>query len=445
MSDLVNVLDGVRRSTLNALRVRRGSPPPRSRLAPAPTRVPDPEWTTPDPRPLPEAGTVVGRVGFDDTRTLPPGFATLTVHRHGEDGFRLTGFAPGVRIFGSEPTDNATVARYAPARLSADELVEHHSAARPVEIIADFNTWSRGHGRNALRSWLNEVRIRQPDLHLIIADSTNLAIPWEAFRLAEPPHPGDALAAGWLGAVLPVTRWTPSFAEKVDRAAGSLNSRPACEGGVVGYFARDLRSTVVDRQILKGFLAGEPHEDGDAFIAALRTSVPPGGKPPAMVYVGAHYQHDDDPTRRFIGPFQLARMNFYEELPLISDGRTIIFLNVCRSAEMSTVPGRGDDSLYGMPDFFLRKGAAGLIGTTSKVGAGTAPDVLADLLREAADAPQTPIPQLLRRLRERADKDAGPLVDQKDRALVWRWIDTFNYVYYGHPLATFRLVSQHGP
>ncbi|WP_101836045.1 hypothetical protein [Frankia canadensis] len=388
----------------------------------------------------------MGRASLDDSHCLPARFVTIKVHQDSPTGFRIEGFEGGARTFGGQPSDGAVVAGYDPRRLRlrVEDLQERYSAIQPVEFIEDFNMWSLGNRRNALRRWLNDLRLRHSDLHVIIEDGTNLAIPWEAFRLQQPPDHGDLPCAGWLGAVLPVTRWTPWFGEYV--GPSDLDQTIACEGGAIGYFERGLDSGGADLASLGDFLAGTPHVDENAFVAALGEPVPPGEKRPAMVYVGAHSEAGDDRARTSVGPFRLKTMMLYQDLPRISGGQTIVFVNACNSAEMFTVGHFGDDSLYGLPDFFLRMGAVGMIGTTSAIGVETAPLVLAEILRAAADDPQAPIPQLLSRLRAQADLALGPPpYTNRDIELAWRWIDTFNYVYYGHPLATLRLVSQRVP
>ncbi len=386
--------------------------------------------------PLPEApaGTIPGQAGptepavLDPATRRPPHLVEIKVHRDGS-GFRTEGWDEGKRIFGDRADDGSVVKAYDGARfqLTLDRLEKRVGADKPRKILAELNAWSTGLVRFA--RWLNSMRAHHgADLQLLFTDTTGFDINWEAFRLDDSEPDSD----GWLGSLVPISRWTQprrGVAEPpVDVAAD-------CEGGAICYVDPDYRDNAIAGQRLAAFMnEKEPYTVGPLFVAALDS---PRTPLPAVVYIGAHGNGERSLENK-LGELILGEaMLEYRSLALLGAGRTLVFLNTCNSAVIFEIPDYGNGFQYGFPEYFLSCRAAGVIGTTMSVGS-TAPWVLETFVEEATRAPGTPIPELLRRVRAQADQD---LEASKTGERYWRWLETFNYVYYGNPNATLRLVE----
>jgi hypothetical protein len=121
-------------------------------------------------------------------------------------------------------------------------------------------------------------------------------------------------------------------------------------------------------------------------------------------------------------------------------------MNTCHSGRLQQ-----DDSLYifdpnpetgkyypmGFSTFFLKKGAAGVIGTLCKVADKYAAIVSRNFFEEYKENPHLSVATILKNLRLKAiQKYQSEKNDDNKLSMIF----TFMYIYYGNPMATLNII-----
>jgi CHAT domain len=314
------------------------------------------------------------------------------------------------------------------------------------------NWWS---GMSPLSRWMGDLVDAGDDSALIIWDETDYEIPWELFYRDPRTYAGTCLGReGWLGALIPVIRWTsaPSTAPPWQYTAVARQ----CDGPLL---------------IAEGVTTG--HAEADPFdglpvlarFSGLLDMLVDLGKDDLGTFgLAIVHGHGDYATNA--GEFTLdgVPLNELDEYPMgaLTKCGALVLLNVCASGRPSAsnrpVP-------HSFVEVFLRSGAGGVIATSADVDLNQRHDFVIRFVNGALGADLS-IAEALRSLRAgQADKARKILAkrilaDQERRkpltkrtmtdetleALdkqienVYKWFFAeFAYLYYGHVSTRLRV------
>lgn len=322
----------------------------------------------------------------------------------------------------------------------------------PAKFVNDMGTWS--YEKSELTRWLDHRRDAHPDnLELVVWDNTGYRIPWELLWLPALQETGRL--AGYLGALLPVTRWLPMRPWWPELVRPYTNSAPyQASGPVLAYIASDMER---DKELLRPFLtdADDATSMDDLFqiLAGEPTAL-------ALVYVACHGEFGDDPGDCVLGGFPLGGVTHYnDDLPRLRSQPVLVFLNGCRTGSIGVDKDKyNDGALRGFAEVFLRCGAAGVLATTGAVGkeeAGTLamtligrldenPDLtVADAVRQLRDGVAEPVLMLVNLLRSRGTDMSEDERDEKERELL-KHLYPFMYIHFGSPRLVMSLTRTGG-
>ncbi|MGW5416927.1 CHAT domain-containing protein [Actinomadura geliboluensis] len=361
---------------------------------------------------------------------LPPGTARLRVDRTTIDGQQLFALT-GTCCCGIELPYTATRAHSRPGRLSIGTLISGHAGGEsPAATYLRLQSWSRT--KVELQAWLSQLRrAHDEDLHLIIWDDTDFDIPWELLWTS-PPDLGDDLDDGWLGALLPISRWTTI---RTTRDLGP-ERRPehSCSGQVLTYIDTTMER---DKKLFVD-LAISSADTIDALVSQLEQ---PGAPTYGLVYVAAHGDHQAKGSQSWAAGLTVQDIDA-RRFRRIERQTPLVFFNVCQSARLDFDPELNDDTLRGFAEIFLRAGAPGFIGCLGYVSKDSGYDVAETLLAEFSGGTDQSVAALLRDYRRRiVGRSPQPVRATDDETapqllpLFW----AFMYVYYGNPATMVRL------
>jgi hypothetical protein len=314
----------------------------------------------------------------------------------------------------------------------------------PREFLNRMKDWSDQKGE--LTRALYELRCAHENLELVVLDEAQNRIPWELLWLpAWPGKPGPE--PGFLGAVLPVTRWIVphgAFPEVMRPFGNTVPYRGT--GPVLAAVATDMAP---DEAMLREHFAVYPRS-GDPTIASVEAlfdnlTTEPG--PFAIVYVAAHGTFSNSPEEFELGGFSLSDTSWYDgNLPSIRDHATLIFLNSCVSGLLGLdIRQYNDGALRGFVEVFLRSGAAGVLATTGAIGKDEARRLADDLFKRLKADPELSVSEGVRQIRAELLTLVRPNprwfrsnLSEVDQDAVNRTLlpllYPFMYVYFGSPL-----------
>lgn len=372
---------------------------------------------------------------IDPSVELPAYTALMHIRKVDSDQFQITGYGYlGERLrtspMGWEP-------------ISVADSIEGTVKESLETIILRVKAFS-SHGPIKLLDWIKFLSgSYQEQFCLIIADHTNLQIPWEMLSIDDEKY---------LGALARVVRWIP---------AQSYQLMPLLkvheithEGSVVAYLDEielGTEQTRVEKDVLQT-VHGNVYEEFDEFRQHL--SQPLDGT--ALIYLGCHgFRNTDRGTA--VGP-RRDRANLLTHLTLqIIEQRIssqpIMFVNACDSGLVTHVMNAG--KFIGLAETALARFASGYLGTLGPVGSASAAKIAERLFQVATSHPEgAPIAEILRQLRtEAADAlrqfqkaaqntaTADATYQETKRVLEAHFLYTFMYVYYGNPLSRLKLTS----
>ncbi|WP_019499171.1 CHAT domain-containing protein [Pseudanabaena sp. PCC 6802] len=273
-----------------------------------------------------------------------------------------------------------------------------------------------------LRRWLNQIRKEFKNCYLIVYDTTSVEILWEMIDLTP-----DDEETNYAGAVIRIARWKEIikgdsfiFLEPQEIAAG---------GEITAYLNNAELPTLDEEDELKKLKAKiYLHSQISEFCDRLKCKTTPVN----LAYIAAHGYYED--IAFGCSEYKVSRLDLLKEsLSAILNGKGIVFMNACHTAQAQPneiVPGT---YRYDFIDLFFNKGANGVIGTVSAVGTDTAKRIGCQFLQKCQDREVPPVAEVLRQIR--ADAVNRWKQDNNHGALVY----AFMYVYYGNPLAVLRL------
>jgi hypothetical protein len=339
----------------------------------------------------------------------------LQVHRDA-DGFRVSGAHREIELVSTGGS------RYRRPEIALGDLVAP-GGEMPADVLWLLREWSRTH--DEITDWLNALRAAVgADLRLVVWDDTGFEIPWELLWLpAAAGHP-----AGWLGALLPVVRWTTLHGRSAAVASPYDDQPVESHGELVVYLIDEMAA---DAEVLAPY-GPLRRADGPGLLTRLTQTDPRIG----LVYVASHGTAEESTVRRRLGELRLTSLSF-DPLPGLSASRSLVVLNACHSGRLFADPRLNDSLLRGFAEAFLRHGASAVIGTTGEVDTVRAGQVAAELLAALAGAGPAHVARALRDVRARIA--AATPADTDDQRELLPFLSTFMYVCYGNALTTLRL------
>jgi hypothetical protein len=369
----------------------------------------------------------------DPEAKLPEALAELFVHRvrdaAGEELFGLTG-----KSVGNDLPYTVTRTQLRPPDIGLGKV--SGEGEFPSEIFAAICGWSRN--QRTLVEWISELRVHHGDgLRLIVWDDTDYDIPWELLWLDEDEERG--LAAGCLGALVNVARWTTI--QEISKLP--LDYASECSGDVVGYFDETMHA---DAAAFQAF-THHPYYKMSAFLDQLRRDDLRAG----LLYIGCHGEYGSSVYRLMLDTFTWGELNLLE-MAALRKWPTLAFLNACHSGRFVHNIGQGEDALRGFAELFLRKGARACLASSGKVGDDEAHALIRQLIKEVTALPGLPVAFALRKFRAeaaatlsiklpelpRTRNDDGS-INKEGQKRVLRFLYSFMFLYYGHPDTTLRL------
>lgn len=402
--------------------------------SPVPLSAPDSSPAPPDA--VLSDPAALGASAADPHARFPAGFAQLVVRRAYDEGRQeLFGVAgDGGEI---ELPYTVTPTQVRPTDIGLANV--RGDGEYPSEIFLAIYRWSRNQRR--LVAWINDLRARyRDDLQFVIWDDTDYDIPWELLWLDE--DRGRGLAAGCLGALVDVARWTT-----IRELSGSLLAQPSeCSGGVIGYFDDTMW---VDTLAFGPFIY-RPHRQMGGFLEELEQT----GFRAGLVYMGCHGQYGSSVYRLKLDKVTWGELDVCD-MAALQGWRALVCLNACHSGRLVSNTGGGEDALRGFAELFLRKGAQGCIASAGKVGDDEAHLLITRLVQTVATASRHSVAAALRAFRAQAiaelpatlpkvprtTNDDGS-VNKEGQKQVLRFLYSFMFLYYGHPQTTLKLSLQ---
>ncbi|SFP08747.1 CHAT domain-containing protein [Actinomadura madurae] len=288
----------------------------------------------------------------------------------------------------------------------------------------------------ALNCWLRDL-LMNAGAQLIVFDVTGYEIPWELFRY-EPP-PGAAGPDGWLGALVPVSRWTSL---PHDTQEWHLGAAPREMNG--GLLMMEDAAMRTDVDVYADFeVAGREQAIKDL---VRRLEVEEELLAFSLLMIRCHGEWA--PGERLTLNGVVLEELIERRLPVLRRNGAVVLLNACISGRPIT-----DDREHlraptrGFAQKFLREGASAVIATLGDVDLDHSHEFAVEFVADAAARDQN----LARYLRDyRADvarrmrpEPGRPDTRTPDDYRMFFW--SFMYVYYGHPDTTLRLIRAASP
>ncbi|MFF5306725.1 CHAT domain-containing protein [Streptomyces sp. NPDC013161] len=398
---------------------------PGQQQAPRPAAVPLPEDLVPAPPPTTFEPRWSG-LGA----SLPPDVALLcvtsTTSSHGP-ALSLTWHHAGA----SESAPQEPLVPELPVRsLSLASLVEEAASAPQSKTpwqdayYEMMNSWS---AQDRLHSWIGELTAAELP-RLVVWDNTAHEIPWELVY-HDPPR-GQA---GWLGALMPVIRWTSVHdGELVGRLPSHGN---ASEGGLLMVEDDSLRAKA---QIFQPYLSEPAFETLDTLLHRLAEPTGPLG----LLLIRCHGRYAPEARSFTLGGFNLNRVTAFP-MTALRDSGVPVLLNACSSGRtIQDTRGMGRP-VRSFVEVFLRKGAGAVIAVAGEVGVEHSEDFASRLLEDAGTAATNLAGALQdhrRHYARRTCEPSGGETDPRREEDFKLFFVAFLYLYFGHPDASIRML-----
>lgn len=294
-----------------------------------------------------------------------------------------------------------------------------------------MNWWG---GLPKLHAWLGEL-LKDEDPQLVVFDVTGYEIPWELCY--HQPPPGRDGPRGWLGELIPVTRWTNLLYEPVSWRYGAVAQ--ARTGGLMMMEAEDLREGV---DTFTGFEVRSREHTMDKLLRSLSDE---NAQHPSfsLLMIRCHGEYAAGNVLKLNG---IALEQFFEyDMPALRDAQAIVLLNACITGRpiMDTDHRAGPTRSFAQT--FLSKGARGVIATAGDIGVRHSHGFAVRLVQRAAHTDENLARLLLEHRRHYADsarRRPDDPVDNRTANTYKRFFWSFMYVYFGHPDTTLRLVRK---
>ncbi|MGW2305165.1 hypothetical protein [Streptomyces sp. NPDC001809] len=286
-----------------------------------------------------------------------------------------------------------------------------------------MNRWS---AQDQLHRWLGELTGAE-EPRLIVWDNTAHEIPWELVH-HDPPR-GQA---GWLGALMPVIRWTSVHDGEL---VGRLPSRGnASDGGLLMVEDESLRAKA---EIFQTYLAEPSFAKLDNLLHRLDRPTGPLG----LLIIRCHGHYAPEARRFELGGLNLNRVTAFR-MTALRDSGVPVLMNACSSGCTIQDPKSVGRPVRSFVELFLRKGAGAVIAVAGVVGVEHSEEFAARLLEDAGGT-ATNLAVALRDHRRhyarRAGEPSGGGADGRREEDFELFFAAFLYLYYGHPDSTVRM------
>ncbi|TDE26839.1 CHAT domain-containing protein [Actinomadura sp. 6K520] len=401
-----------------------GGEPPEARTRPAVPAVPSDAVPAPEPESLP-----AGPAPLDEE--LAPNVAMLSVKanaRYGPRSFELHFHHRGEHHGATSDDD-----------LDAQQAHEDLSLGR-LNGAVDDEEWRRTHdwmmnwwgGLRTLHSWLGDL-LQDENAQLVVFDVTGYEIPWE-LCFHQPP-PGRSGPRGWLGELIPVTRWTSLLYEQAGGRYGAVAQERT--GGLMMMEAEDLREG------LDAFAKYEVRDREPTVDKLLRSLSDENAEHPpfSLLMIRCHGEYTAD--RLKLNGIALERL-FEYDMSALRAAQAIVLLNACITGRTVMDSGHLGAPTRSFAQTFLTKGARGVIATGGDIGARHSHGFAVKLVQRAGKNPENLARFLHEHRRHYAKRVRFRPNEPDDRFpdAYKRFFWSFMYVYFGHPDTTLRLVRR---
>ncbi len=340
-------------------------------------------------------------------------------------------------------------------KISFDKTMKAQNLDR---MIGDMTMFSEENPQvKKLRGWLLKLQEKLKNnfdnqlSYLIINDRTDFEIPWEMLELKN----------NYLGASIVTVRWqditNPDDLYDVNSLIDLQIEENNCCGNMVAYLnTKDLPSVEEERKNLEQF---NPivHDNIRKFFDFLESV---GSKDSedfniSLIFIASHGFFGNDLSDSKLGgedsKQQISLSQLYEyKWKFLAQKSSLVFMNTCHSGRLQQEdqlnviginPKTEKPYAMGFSTFFLKKGAAGVIGTLCKVADQYAAKISHNFFEEYQECPQLPVATILKNLRLKASQKYQSERNDENKYLL---LFTFMYVYYGNPMTKLTLTSKEG-
>jgi CHAT domain-containing protein len=306
-------------------------------------------------------------------------------------------------------------------KIGLAEFVEN--AVAPNQVRGIIKSVSRRTSQDLLK-WFQKLHQKHGEqLCLIIADHTDVEVPWEMIEFEQDKYLGaEAIVARWI----PVQNYA-SWRELMIESQQYI-------GSIVAYLDHnEVTHTQVEQDALNAHLTNY-YPDYTTLKTRLAQSLAGIG----LVYLGCHgiftySKKHETAVGSLENPFNRISVVQLEDLKQQQGSRPLVFINACHSARLM----RDSQGLYGLPEVALALLASGYLGTLGPVGSEYAAKMAKQLLEYGGNTPGGINPgDALRRIRAQA---VEKLNQQDTPQNQLDFIYAFMYVFFGNPLAQLRL------
>lgn len=307
----------------------------------------------------------------------------------------------------------------------------------PEGVVTFLQEFSVKH--KSIREWFRKLERLQTDqkqrIVLQIADHTELEIPWELFSLSVKGFESRQ----FLGAMLPTVRFLPVMEE--EELCCPQEHADLCQGEILSYILPDFDETGELLPLQQHFCCTS-FRDMKLFRDVLRLKQ--AAAMTGLVYMACHGIAARQIHKLALGSdTQEEQRLFLKDLnypvKLLKKFRSIIFLNACCSGVEWSTPDYIIKHRVSFVEHFLRKGARGVIATRGSVGKQRAAEIARIFFEELRRSPDTPVAEILRRLRVRIVEQLPEFPENEDLLI---FLDAFKYVYYGDHKTVLKLTQR---
>ncbi|WP_405542756.1 hypothetical protein OG478_13720 [Streptomyces phaeochromogenes] len=293
-----------------------------------------------------------------------------------------------------------------------------------------MNWWLQ---QDALVTWVRELLTSSTQPRLVIWDNTAYDIPWELFY-HQPQGRSDDEPHGWLGALVPVIRWTSVHdGERVWRFSAE---EQRSEGGLLMLEDETLKA---DSDVYPRYLIEPPLRTMHELMHRLNEP----GAPFGLLVIRCHGLYSNVLRRFTLGGLALNRYTDYS-MTALRHFRTPVLLNACASGQTLRDTRSPGHPVRSFVELFLRRGASAVIAVTGDIDIDHSHDFATRLLWTTESGKANLASILQQHRKHYANKARRPpgARDTRTEEDFQRFFASFLYVYYGHPDTTLRVVCR---
>jgi hypothetical protein len=246
----------------------------------------------------------------------------------------------------------------------------------------------------------------------------------------------------YLGALMTTVRWRDVILDE-----GNLKlefEQNLCTGTAITYEAASPES------VLWSGIKVIPYQDIKQFQIRLQQEETDCG----FIYMAGSGRISEDGRDMILGSeidesqrITLGELQF-EQLKLIQQSRSLVFINANYSGLNLEDPDIPGSYTWGWVEFFLSKGARGVIGTLGIVEKRYAAEFVHHLIRASQDSPNLSVAASIRSWRSKFTKklkdSCDSLSEEEKIQYLEQLIYSFMYIYYGNPMTILQLMPARG-